>query len=56
MATKYICGDCDYTYDPALGDPANGIAPGTAFEALPEDWTCPECGAPKSDFFPVAEG
>lgn len=52
--TKYICGECDYIYDPAVGDPANGIAPGTPFEKLPDTWSCPECGAPKSDFFPVA--
>jgi len=54
MATKYVCGDCDYVYDPGLGDAANGIPPGTPFEKLPEEWTCPECGSPKSDFFPMA--
>lgn len=52
--TKYICGDCDYIYDPAVGDPANGVAPGTPFDQVPDTWSCPECGAPKSDFFPVA--
>ncbi len=52
---KYICSDCDYEYDPAVGDPAQGVAPGTAFEDLPDDWTCPECGAPKSEFYPVIE-
>lgn len=51
--TKYICGDCDFIYDPALGDAANGIAPGTPFDKLPDTWTCPECGAPKSDFYPM---
>jgi len=50
---KFICGDCDYIYDPDLGDPAQNIAPGTAFEDLPENWECPECGAPKSDFYPI---
>lgn len=52
---KYICGDCDYEYDPAVGDPTQGIAPGTAFDDLPDTWLCPECGAPKSEFYPVIE-
>jgi rubredoxin len=52
---KYICNDCDFIYDPAEGDPTRGIPPGTAFEDLPEDWTCPECGAAKSEFFPIVE-
>ncbi len=52
---KYICGDCDYEYDPAVGDPTQGIAPGTAFDDLPDTWTCPECGATKSEFYPVIE-
>ncbi|QNL44799.1 rubredoxin [Oscillibacter hominis] len=47
---KYICELCGYEYDPAVGDPENGVAPGTAFESLPENWVCPLCGAPKSDF------
>lgn len=47
---KYICDVCGYIYDPAKGDPENDIPPGTAFEKLPEDWTCPECGVPKSQF------
>ena len=44
---KYICDVCGYEYDPAAGDPDNGIAPGTPFESLPEDWTCPLCGVGK---------
>ena len=48
----YICTVCGYDYDPALGDPAAGVAPGTAFAALPEDWVCPVCGADKSMFRP----
>lgn len=48
--TKYKCRVCGYEYDPAVGDPAGGIAAGTAFEDLPEDWTCPVCGAGKDDF------
>ncbi len=47
---KYVCSVCGYVYDPAKGDPENGIPPQTAFEKLPEDWTCPVCGASKSDF------
>jgi rubredoxin len=47
---KFICVICGFIYDPVLGLPDAGIAPGTAFEALPEDWTCPECGSPKSAF------
>ena len=47
---KYVCNVCGYEYDPAAGDPDSGIAPGTAFEDLPEDWGCPVCGASKSDF------
>jgi rubredoxin len=53
MMTKYKCDVCDWEYDPALGDPDNGVAPGTAFEELPEDWTCPICGAGKDEFSPV---
>ena len=47
---KYICDPCGYVYDPEVGDPDNGIAPGTAFEDLPEDWVCPICGVGKEDF------
>ena len=46
---KYVC-PCGYEYDPAVGDPDNGIAPGTPFEDLPEDWTCPVCGLDKDAF------
>jgi rubredoxin len=47
---KWECTVCGYIYDPAKGDPDNGIAPGTPFEQLPDSWVCPECGAAKSDF------
>ncbi|HRT82135.1 MAG TPA: rubredoxin [Oscillospiraceae bacterium] len=47
--SKYECV-CGYIYDPELGDPDNGIAPGTAFEDLPDDWVCPDCGLDKSAF------
>ncbi len=46
---KYEC-PCGYVYDPAAGDPENGIAPGTAFEDIPEDWKCPVCGLGKDAF------
>ena len=47
---KYVCDVCGYVYDPALGDPDSGIAPGTAFEDIPDTWVCPACGATKADF------
>jgi flavin reductase (DIM6/NTAB) family NADH-FMN oxidoreductase RutF/rubredoxin len=47
---KYKCGVCGFVYDPAVGDPDSGVKPGTAFESLPADWTCPVCGADKSQF------
>jgi rubredoxin len=47
---KWECLVCGYIYDPAEGDPDAGIEPGTAFEALPEDWVCPDCGAGKDMF------
>ena len=50
MAKRYICTACEWIYDPAVGDPDGGIAPGTAFEDIPEDWVCPDCGASKDDF------
>ncbi len=48
--SKYRCSVCGYIYDPELGDPDGGIKPGTSFESLPDGWTCPVCGAGKSDF------
>ena len=50
---KYVCSVCGYVYDPEKGDPDSGIAPGTAFEDIPDDWTCPLCGVGKSDFEPA---
>ena len=47
---KYVCDVCCYVYDPEVGDPENGIAPGTPFEQLPEDWTCPLCGVGTDQF------
>ncbi len=51
--TKYRCIICGYIYDPAVGDPDAGIKPGTAFDDIPEEWVCPECGATKADFEPM---
>lgn len=51
---KYVCQVCGYVYDPAAGDPDNGVEPGTAFEDLPGDWVCPVCGAGKDQFEPEA--
>lgn len=48
--SKYVCSLCQYVYDPAVGDPDHGIAPGTSFEDLPDDWCCPLCGAGKDVF------
>ncbi|MBN2879065.1 MAG: rubredoxin [Clostridia bacterium] len=48
--SKYVCTICGYVYDEALGDPDGGIAPGTKWEDVPEDWVCPVCGAEKSAF------
>jgi len=47
---KYVCIVCGYVYDPATGDPDNGIAPGTLFESIPESWDCPLCGVGKDEF------
>lgn len=46
----WVCNVCGYEYNPADGDPDSGIAPGTAFEDIPDDWVCPLCGVSKSDF------
>ncbi|MCL2434924.1 MAG: rubredoxin [Lentimicrobiaceae bacterium] len=46
----YVCDVCGYEYNPVEGDPDNGVAPGTLFEAIPDDWTCPICGVDKSNF------
>jgi flavin reductase (DIM6/NTAB) family NADH-FMN oxidoreductase RutF/rubredoxin len=52
---KYKCTVCGYIYDPAVGDPDNGVEAGTAFEDLPNDWVCPECGAGKDEFEPLED-
>ena len=50
---KYVCNMCGWEYDPEVGDPENGIEPGTPFENLPDDFVCPLCGVGKEDFSPV---
>ena len=50
---KYQCTVCGHIYDPALGDADSGVAPGTAWEDVPEDWSCPTCGVGKSMFEPL---
>ena len=50
MMKRYRCTICGFVYDPEEGDPDGGIAPGTLFEDIPEDWTCPVCGVAKKDF------
>lgn len=47
---KYVCDVCGYVYDPEIGDSTQGIEPGTAFDDLPDDWVCPECGVGKENF------
>ena len=47
---KYVCTICDFEYDEAVGIPDDGIAPGTLWKDIPEDWECPDCGTGKSDF------
>ncbi len=52
---KWICKVCGYIYDPEVGDPTQGVSPGTNFENLPDNWTCPVCGASKNMFKEVDE-
>lgn len=47
---KWMCMNCGWVYEQELGDPAGGIAPGTAWEDIPDDWKCPDCGSSKSEF------
>ena len=50
MMARWRCIVCGFIYNPPTGDPSSGVAPGTPFEEIHEDWTCPECGAPKNQF------
>ena len=51
---RWICKVCGVIYDPAQGDPDSGIAAGTPFNAIPENWSCPICGTRKANFIPYA--
>ncbi|MEM9449012.1 MAG: rubrerythrin family protein [Cyanobacteria bacterium P01_E01_bin.6] len=55
VGQKWICKQCSMIYDPVEGDPDSGIAPGTSFEDIPDDWCCPICGAVKAKFIPYEE-
>jgi rubredoxin len=50
LMDKWVCTACGYVYDPAVGDSEGGVAPGTAFEDLPDSWFCPNCGVGKEFF------
>ena len=52
---KYVCNVCGWIYDPAIGIPEDGIAPGIAFEDLPDDWVCPQCFVGKDEFSPLED-
>ena len=51
MNRLWMCGPCGLIYDEALGRPEDGIAAGTRFEDIPDDWECPDCGVTKADFY-----
>ena len=48
---QYMCGPCGSIYDEDVGDPEHGLAPGTRFEDIPEDWHCPECDVGNDEFY-----
>jgi rubredoxin len=52
---RWMCESCGFIYDPQEGDPDGGIPAGTPFDAVPDDWYCPVCGARKVDFSPFDE-
>ena len=52
---RYVCLVCGYIYDPEIGDSKAGIPPFVEFDALPDDWVCPECGVGKDQFVKVQE-
>jgi rubredoxin len=53
---KYICPECEFTYDEEVGNAREGFAPGTPFSDIPDDWTCPDCGVRDKVDFELAEG
>jgi rubredoxin-NAD+ reductase len=52
---RYVCVVCGWIYEEEHGDPDSNLAPGTRFEDIPEDWSCPDCGASKDDFELIVE-
>jgi rubredoxin len=50
----WMCANCGFVYEEAAGHAESGLAPGTRWEDVPDDWSCPDCGAPKSSFEMVA--
>lgn len=52
-ATTHVCMVCGWVYDENLGDPANGVPPGTGWDQTPEGWLCPDCGVSKAEFEPT---
>jgi rubredoxin len=48
---RWTCAVCDYVYDEAAGDSEHGLAPGTRYADIPADWSCPDCGVTKADFY-----
>ena len=52
---RFVCQTCGYVYDEERGDPAAGLAPGTRWEDVPDDWSCPDCGTAKAYFAPVSQ-
>jgi rubredoxin len=52
---KYKCVVCGHVYDPAEGDPDSGIAPGTAFDDIPDNWRCPICNVTKDMYEPMED-
>ncbi len=55
MIKKWRCTICGYIYDQEKGDPENNVPSGTPFEAIPDEWVCPICGASKDKFEPLEE-
>jgi len=51
----YMCDVCGWIYDPAVGDPENGVPADTPWEEVPDDWVCPECGVGKESFSEIAD-
>lgn len=51
MSRQWMCGPCGWMYNEVEGMPEHGIAPGTRFEDIPDDWECPDCGVSKADFY-----